>query len=92
MIELGKIFFIPTLLINKVFMHFFVLNISKNGPHKGFNVHGSIMSEVQNAILVSDIPKFLYMIALAVDKATKGNPIANQVLGIQNNGDFGVVG
>jgi hypothetical protein len=51
-----------------------------------------MMSEVQNAILVSDIPKFLYMIALAVDKATKGNPIANQVLGIQNNGDFGVVG
>jgi hypothetical protein len=50
------------------------------------------MSEVQNAILVSDIPKFLYMIALAVDKATNGSPIANQVLGIQNNGDLVVVG
>mgnify|MGYP000739734357 CR=1 FL=1 len=72
--------------------NFLVLNISKNGPHNGFKVQGSIISEVQKAILASDIPKFLYMIALAVDKATKGNPIANQVLGIQNNGDFGVVG
>jgi hypothetical protein len=29
---------------------------------------------------------FLYMMALAVARATKGRPIANQVLGIQRTG------
>lgn len=46
-------------------------------------VQGNMMSEVQKAIWESEIPKFLYIIELAVANATKGKPIANQVLGIQ---------
>jgi hypothetical protein len=34
------------------------------------------------------MPKFLYIIALAVDKATNGKPMANQVEGIHFNGLF----
>jgi hypothetical protein len=45
-----------------------------------------MIKEVQNAICVSLIPMFLYMMALAVARATKGRPIANQVLGIQRTG------
>ena len=42
-----------------------------------------MMSEVQKAIWLSEIPKFLYIIALAAANATKGKPMANQVDGIQ---------
>lgn len=71
--------------------NFFVLYISKNGPHKGFIVHGSIIREVQKAICESGIPIFLYISALAAANATKGNPMANQVVGIQNAGCLFVV-
>jgi hypothetical protein len=42
-----------------------------------------MIREVQKAILESEIPRFLYMIEEEAARATKGNPIANQVLGIQ---------
>ena len=64
-------------------MNFLVLNISKKGPHNGLIVHGNMINEVQKAIWESEIPIFLYMIELAAASATNGNPIANQVLGIQ---------
>ena len=41
------------------------------------------MREVQNAILESEIPMFLYMMEEAAARATNGRPIANQVVGIQ---------
>src|SRR5690606_13521364 len=66
--------------------NFLVLYNSKNGPQNGFNVHGSIIKDVQKAICASDTPKFLYMIELAPDRATNGNPIANQVVGIHDIG------
>jgi hypothetical protein len=68
--------------------NFFVLYISKKGPHKGLTVQGSIINDVQKAIWVSVMPMFLYMIELAVANATNGKPIANQVVGIQYMGDF----
>lgn len=42
-----------------------------------------MISDVQNAICVSETPRFLYIIELAPESATKGKPIANQVVGIQ---------
>jgi hypothetical protein len=63
--------------------NFLVLNISRNGPHRGFNVQGSMISDVQKAICESDIPMFLYISDAAAASATKGSPIANQVVGIQ---------
>jgi hypothetical protein len=55
---------------------FFVLNISRNGLHNGFNVQGNIIREVQNAIRALDIPKSENISTDTMDKATKGNPIA----------------
>jgi len=45
-----------------------------------------MISEVQKAMDESETPMFLYMIALALDKATNGRPIANQVVEIQKSG------
>jgi hypothetical protein len=45
-----------------------------------------MISEVQKAMEESETPMFLYMIALALDKATNGKPIANQVVEIQKRG------
>jgi exoribonuclease II len=55
-------------------------------PIKVFNDQGSMISEVQKAMEESETPMFLYMIALALDKATNGKPIANQVVEIQKSG------
>ncbi len=63
-----------------------VLNISKKGPHKGFSVQGNMINEVQKAIFESEMPMFLYMIDEAAANATKGSPIANHVVGIQEIG------
>ena len=46
-----------------------------------------MIREVQKAILASGIPRFLYIRELAAAKATKGNPIANQVDGTHYTGD-----
>jgi hypothetical protein len=66
--------------------NFLVLNISRNGPHRGLIVHGSMINEVQNAICESEIPRFLYITEQADASATKGKPMANQVLGIHHTG------
>jgi hypothetical protein len=42
-----------------------------------------MISEVQKAICPSEMPRFLYIIELAAERATKGKPMANQVVGIQ---------
>ena len=63
--------------------NFLVLYISKKGPHNGFNVHGSMINEVQKAICESGMPMFLYMSELAAASATNGNPMANHVVGTQ---------
>ena len=59
----------------KTTKNFFVLNISKNPLHSGFNVHGNITSDVQKAILESEIPMLVNISTEATDSATKGNPI-----------------
>src|SRR5690606_10865635 len=66
--------------------NFFVLYNSKKGPQRGLRVQGSIINDVQKAICASETPRFLYIIELAPERATKGSPIANQVVGIQNTG------
>ena len=55
--------------------NFFVLNISRNPLHNGFSVQGIMTSEVQKAILESDIPMFVNMSTEATDIATNGKPI-----------------
>jgi hypothetical protein len=39
-------------------------------------------------MLASPMPRFLYMIELAAASATKGNPMANHVVGTQLTGFF----
>jgi hypothetical protein len=56
--------------------YFFVLNISRRGPQTGFSVHGSITSDVQKAIRLSDIPRLLYIRVDTMAMATNGNPSA----------------
>jgi hypothetical protein len=63
-----------------------VLNISRKGPQSGFRVQGSIINEVQKAIRESEMPRFLYIMEQAAARATKGKPMANQVVGIQRTG------
>jgi hypothetical protein len=56
--------------------YFFVLNISRNGLHKGFNVQGSIMREVQKAICAFDTSISENIRTETIERATNGNPIA----------------
>ena len=51
-------------------------------------LHGSMIRDVQKAICESEIPMFLNMMDEEAARATKGNPIANQVVGIQDIGFF----
>jgi hypothetical protein len=52
------------------------LNISRKGLHKGFNVHGSIIRDVQKAIWASATPRSESMSTETAERATKGKPIA----------------
>lgn len=56
--------------------NFFVLYISRNGLHRGFSVHGSMMSEVQKAICASLTPMPLYMSVQTMFRTTKDMPMA----------------
>ena len=67
---------IPVTICVKTTKYFFVLYISKNGLHKNLNVHGSIMSDVQKVICVSEMPKPLNISTDTMFKTTKGKPIA----------------
>lgn len=58
-----------------------------NGPHKGLKLHGNTMMPVQKAICPSEYPKLLYKREATVPPKTRlGIPMANQVVGIQENG------
>ncbi|CDN80272.1 conserved hypothetical protein [Elizabethkingia anophelis] len=70
----------------KTTKYFLVLNISSTGLQSGFIVQGSIIREVQKAILLSGIPILLYIIDDATEIATKGSPIAKYKLVIQKAG------
>ena len=50
--------------------------MSTNGLHRGFSVHGSMMSEVQKAICASLTPMPLYMSVQTMFRTTKGMPMA----------------
>lgn len=54
----------------KTTKNFFVLNISKNGLHSGFNVHGSMISDVQKAMVPSEMPLLENMMTVATDNTT----------------------
>jgi len=57
------------------------------GPHNGLKLQGSMMMPVQKAICVSEKPRLLYMSDTTVPPNTRlGNPIPNQVVGIQRSG------
>lgn len=55
---------------------FLVRKISRKGLHRNLIVHGHMISDVQNAIRVSDIPRSLNMTAETMFSTTNGSPIA----------------
>ena len=61
--------------------NFFVLNNSRNGLHKGFNVQGKRMSEVQKVMSLSSTPNPLNISTVTILSTTKGSPIAKYAVG-----------
>ena len=66
--------------------NFFVLNNSRKGLHKGFNVHGSKIKEVQNVISLSSTPNPLNINTVTILRNTNGSPIAKYAVGIHDMG------
>lgn len=56
--------------------NFFVLNISRKGLQRNFNVQGSIISEVHKAIWASPTPSPLNISTETMFSTTKGSPMA----------------
>ena len=56
--------------------NFLVRYISRNGLQRNFKVHGSMMTDVQKAICVSDIPKSLNINVDTRFTAMNGSPMA----------------
>ena len=68
--------------------NFFVLNISRNGLHRNFNVHGNMITEVHSAILLSSMPSPLNISTHTMFRTTNGSPMAKYALGTQRNGEI----
>ena len=71
--------------------NFFVLNISKKGLHRNFNVHGNMITEVHKAILLSSIPSPLNISTQTMFRTTNGNPMAKYALGTQRSGEISLL-
>ena len=72
--------------------NFLVRNNSRKGLHKGFNVQGRRINEVQKVISLSSTSSPLNINTVTIFSTTKGRPMAKYAVGTQVIGDFFLVG
>lgn len=67
--------------------NFFVRYNSRKGLHRNLIVQGHMISDVQNAICASEMPRSLNKTAETMFSTTNGRPIAKYKLGTQRRGE-----